>query len=186
MVEKNRVIKVTNRDKGSVGYFIPDLNNLTRQFQSGETKEITFEEIERLSWIPGGDYILENCLVIHDEEAAKSLLPNIEPEYYYKKEDIVKLMEHGSLDEFLDCLDFAPEGVLSMIKDLAVSLPLNDVQKRNAIEDKLGFNVTNAILLTEEDNNEEEEDKHTRRVAEKEKNEGKSRRTSGYNVTHRE
>jgi len=39
-------------------------------------------------------------------------------------------MKTGSLDEFLDCLDFAPEGVTDLIKTLAVELPLNDVAKR--------------------------------------------------------
>jgi len=56
-------------------------------------------------------------------------------------------MEHGSLDEFLDCLDFAPEGVKDLIKNLAVELPLNDVAKREAIFNKLGFNVDNAIRI---------------------------------------
>jgi len=39
-------------------------------------------------------------------------------------------MTTGSLDEFLDCLDFAPEGVKDLIKTLSVELPLNDVSKR--------------------------------------------------------
>ena len=58
MVDKDKIIKVTNRDKGSVGYIIPDLGNLNRQFQPGETKDLTFEELQKLSWIPGGMYIL--------------------------------------------------------------------------------------------------------------------------------
>ena len=42
---KNREIKLTNRDNGTVGYTIPDLN-LHRTFSGGETKTITFEELE--------------------------------------------------------------------------------------------------------------------------------------------
>ena len=38
MLENNTLIKVINRDNGIVGYTIPDLNNLTRTFQKGETK----------------------------------------------------------------------------------------------------------------------------------------------------
>ena len=68
-----------------------------------------------------------------------------EPEYYYSREDIINLMQNGSLDEFLDCLDFAPDSVLETIKSLSVSLPLNDVAKRKAILDKLNFNVDNAV-----------------------------------------
>lgn len=59
-------------------------------------------------------------------------------------------MAQGSLDEFLDCLDFAPEGVLDLIKNLSVELPLNDVAKREAIFNKLGFNVDNAIRIKKE------------------------------------
>ena len=147
MVEKTREIEVTNRDRGSVGYIIPDLGNLNRQFESGETKTITFEELEKLSWIPGGRYILDNCLVIHDEEAINALLNGVEPEYYYSKEDIKKLLMTGTIEEFLDCLDFAPEGVKNLVKDVAVELPLNDVEKRKAILDKLGFDVTKALEL---------------------------------------
>lgn len=163
-MEKTTMIKVTNRDKGSVGYQIPDLGNLNRQYQPGETKEVPFEELERLSWVDGGLYILQNCLVIHNEEAVAALLHNVEPEYYYSKDDIIRLMQYGSLDEFLDCLDFAPEGVKDLIKDLAISLPLNDVQKRIAIREKLNFDVDNAIRLMEEDK-EPEVKEHTRRAA---------------------
>ena len=150
MIDKNKEVQVTNRDKGSVGYTIPDLGNLTRQFQSGETKTLTYEELEKLSWIPGGEYILKNCLIIHDPEIVDALLYNVEPEYYYDQKDLIRLMQVGSLDEFLDCLDFAPEGVLDMIKDLAVKMPLNDVAKRDAILQKLNFDVTNSIKLLEE------------------------------------
>ena len=73
----------------------------------------------------------------------------------------------GSLDAFLDCLDFAPEGVLQIIKDAAVELPLNDVQKREAIKTKLGFDVSAAVSNKEASNNNEIiPDKPERRVKE--------------------
>lgn len=56
-------------------------------------------------------------------------------------------MTTGTLDQFLDCLDFAPESVKEIIKDMAVDLPLNDVRKRNAILDKMGFDVNKAIEI---------------------------------------
>ena len=37
--------------------------------------------------------------------------------------------------------------VIDMIKDLAVELPLNDVQKREVIRDKLGFDVDFAVEM---------------------------------------
>lgn len=68
-------------------------------------------------------------------------------EYFYSREDIKKLMESGSLDQFLDCLDFAPAGVKDIIKDMAVELPLNDMNKRQAIMEKLNFDVNKAIEI---------------------------------------
>ena len=58
---------------------------------------------------------------------------------------IVDLLKHGTLDQFLDCLDFAPEGVIELIKQFAVTLPLDNYEKRQALKEKLGFNVDAAI-----------------------------------------
>lgn len=147
MMNKDALIKVVNKFDGTVGYTVPDLN-VYRNFYPGETKEISFEELQKLSFVPGGNEILREYLEITDEQAAKQIL-NIEPEpeYFYTKDDIIKLMKTGSLDEFLDCLDFAPSVVKDMIKDLAVELPLNDVAKREAINQKLNFDVSKAIEI---------------------------------------
>ena len=151
MVEDNRMIKVQNRDFGCVGYTIPDLNNLYRDYQPNEIKTIPYDELFKLSQVPGGDYIIANYLIIHDEEAAKELLGIIEPEYFYTEADIVRLMTEGTADEFEDCLNFAPKGVLELVKQIAVTLPLNDVVKRDLIQKKLNFNVANAIELAKTD-----------------------------------
>ena len=145
-MEKDTLIKVTNRDTGRVGYSVPELN-VNRQFAPKETKEITFEELRQLSYIPGGDVMLSQYLVVRNEEAVKELLNGVEPEYYYTEDEIKGIMINGSQDAFLDMLDFAPEGVLNLVKDLAVSLPLNDMAKREAILQSLGFNVTRAIEI---------------------------------------
>lgn len=145
MINDNTEIKVMNRVNGTVGYTIPDLNNLHRSFASGETKKVTMEELRKLSYIPGGDIILRDCLVIKDEEAVQELLGEVEPEYNYTEADIRELLANGTIEQFLDCLDYAPKGVIDLIKDLSVKTKLNDVAKRKAILDKTGFNVTNAI-----------------------------------------
>ena len=170
-MEKSTLIKVLNRDNGAVVYAIPEMNGLKRVYQAGETKEITFEEIEKLSYIPGGMELLQDCLVILDnDEAIKEILGHVEPEYSYTKEDVINLMKNGSLDEFLDCLDFAPEGVKDLIKTLSVELPLNDVAKREAILNKLGFNVDNAIRIKRESEEPTKEEPATRRRVQKTQN----------------
>lgn len=165
MIDKSTLIKVKNRDNGTVGYTIPDLGNLHRNFQVGETKEITMEELRKLSYIPGGNAILRDCLIIENREAVAELLGEVEPEYNYTEEEVKVLLTSGTYDQFMDALDFAPKGVIELIKDLAVKLKLNDVAKRQAILEKTGFNVTKAIEINAETEAVEEEDKKARRAA---------------------
>jgi hypothetical protein len=50
----------------------------------------------------------------------------------------------------LDALDFAPVGVIDLIKKFSVQLPLNDMNKRKALYEKTGFDVTKALIHDEE------------------------------------
>ena len=68
-----------------------------------------------------------------------------EPEYYMNADNVAKLIREGSLNEFKDALDFAPDGVKDMIKDLSVQIPLNDFSKRQALKEMTGFDVDAAI-----------------------------------------
>ena len=170
MKNGNDLVKVQNRDNGSVGYTIPDLNNLHRTYQPNETKSITMDELRKLSYIPGGMEILRNYLVILDDEAREEILSDVEPEYYLTKDGVKKLLLEGSLDALLDCLDFAPSGVVDLVKDVAVEIELNDVKKRDAILNKTGFNVTNAININKETTDEVEKVKPVRRVGQSEEN----------------
>ena len=162
MLNKETKITVVNRSTGRVGYTVPEMH-VVRQFAYREKKEIPFGELEALSYLQGGMPILKNYLVIKNEEAVKELGLDIQPEYYYTEEDVKKILLEGTLDEFLDCLDFAPDGVLEMIKKMSVSLPVNDMKKREAILEKMNFNVTRAIEIqnTKSDDELEEEKKAT-------------------------
>ena len=102
-MEKNTLIQVTNRDSGRVGYTVPELG-VRRQFAPKETKEVSFEELQALSYLPGGDVMLSQYLVVRNEEAVKELLHGVEPEYYYSENDIRNVMLNGSLDAFLDII----------------------------------------------------------------------------------
>ena len=146
-MEDSRLVEISNRSAGGVTYIIPEMQNLTRRFEVNEVKYVPFEELRRLMYLPGGETILKEHLIIHDKQVLDALGLKVEPEYFYTEKEIKYLFEHGSLDEFLDCLDFAPLGVIHTIETLAVTLPLNDVAKRHAILEKTGFDVTRAIEL---------------------------------------
>jgi len=148
MVEKTREIKVTNRDNGKVGYTIPDIN-LHREFSAGETKTLTFDELEKLAWTNGGLVLLKDYLIINDKEAAEELLGHVEPEYFYTDETVKTLLTQGTLEQLQDTLDFAPKGVIDLIKQEAVDLQLNNVAMRKEILNKTNFNVDRAIEINE-------------------------------------
>ena len=91
-------------------------------------------------------------MIIYNQEAIDAIFnAEVEPEYYYTEAEITDLLQNGTVDEFEDCLNFAPDGVLDLIKELSVKLPLNDVAKRNLILKKLGFDVAGAIELAKSD-----------------------------------
>lgn len=156
-ISNDTKIKVTNRYSGTVGYDVPDLNNLHRNFYPRQTKEVTFEELFKLASTPGGERLLKDYLVVKDYDAVKQLFGSVEPEYYYTEDDIKKLMVTGSLEAFEDCVDFAPDGVIDIIKNLAVSMPLNDVSKRDYLKKKTGFDVESAIKIKNTKSEEEKE-----------------------------
>lgn len=180
MIDEKKIVRVTNRDNGHVGYKIPDMNNLVRDFSANETKNITVEELKKLAYISGGPTLIRDYLVIEDPEVVEEILGDVEPEYYYNEEDVKKLLLNGSLDELKDCIEFAPKGTVDLVKQLAVELPINDITKRKAILDMTGFNVDAAIMINEETKDEMEDTQRVRRVNEPVKEEVKStgRRTA--------
>lgn len=173
---------VKNRSAGRVVYTISE-TGVRREFSPGEVKVISAQELEQLSYQPGGREIMSQFLQIQNQEAVDSLGIAAEPEYYMSEAQIKELILTGSLDEFLDCLDFAPIGTIDLLKSFAVSLPITDYEKRKAMKAKLNFDVDKAI-----ENMADDEDqsgfKPARRTEPKPMTPG--RRTSGeaYTVTN--
>lgn len=157
---------VKNRSTSRVIYSIPSLN-IRREFAPGESITIGFDELKKFMFEPGARSLVENFLQITADEALKEFNINAEPEYFLDEKQVKDLLLTGSLDAFLDCLDFAPVGVIDLIKQYAVSLPLSDYNKRKVLKEKIGFDVDKALLNKEL---EEQEDKKAE--------EAKVRRTS--------
>ena len=149
-METTKMIKVKNRSMGSVGYNLPDAH-IQRSFMPGETKTVPVSEIIALSYQPGGYVLMSKYLRFFDaEELTEELNIPTEPEYYYNEQDVVDLLKTGSLDALLDALDFAPEGVIELIKKYAVELPIADMTKMDAIKEKTGYDVYNVIRHNKE------------------------------------
>ena len=143
------IYKVKNRSASRVGYSIPE-DGIRRTFAPGEVKNITYNELLKLSYQPGGREMMVQFLQILSENGLDKLNIHAQPEYYMSEQQVVDLLRTGSLDAFLDALDFAPVGVIDLIKKFAVQLPLNDMNKRKALYEKTGFDVTKALIHDEE------------------------------------
>jgi DNA-binding transcriptional ArsR family regulator len=147
-------------------------------------------DLGKMGYVLEGFKLLPNIKIVEEvEEAVKEILTDVEPEYFYTEAEIKQLLQHGSLDQLLDCLDYAPEGVISLVKNMAVDMKLNDVSKRDAIKDKTGFDVSKAIeIKIESEKTDEVVETSSRRAApivtKTENEEGAARRTTAprYNV----
>lgn len=139
----SKKVKVTNRNNGFTGYHLQ--NGTDRIFSRGQSMMISLEELDLLQNTPGGDYIIKNLLIIEDKDVLDELNVVTEPEYFYTEAEVNELLNNGSLDQLEDCLNFAPEGVIELIKTLAVKNQLPDTKKRDLITKKTGFNIDNAI-----------------------------------------
>ena len=141
---------VKNRGASHVSYRIPE-DGIRRSFAPGETKEISYQELEKLTFQPGGMMILTNYLQIIEQEALNTFGIHTEPEYHMSETDVANLIKTGTLDAFLDALDFAPVSVIDLIKKMSVDIPLMDMEKRKALKAKTGFDVDAALRHIEED-----------------------------------
>lgn len=170
MANENMIVSVRNRNNGVTTYQLPELH-IVRSFGVNETKKIPFEELRTLYYAPGGQYMLENLLVIEDENILKMLDMEVEPEYFYTEGTVKELLLKGSYDAFADFLDFAPEGAIEMAKEIAVREQIPDSRKREMIEKKTGFSIDNAIKVNKimdsptDEENKAESEKKQRRVA---------------------
>ena len=135
-----RTVKIKNRSASQIIYTIPELG-IRREFSPGETKIIAFDELEKLNWQAGGRELMMSFLQVTENKAIEDLNIPTEVEYHMSEEQIIDLLLNGDLDAYLDCLEFAPVGVIDLIKLYAVELPLTDTRKIEALKERTGFDA---------------------------------------------
>lgn len=162
-------VKVTNRSRATVGYRIPE-TGVRRVFTPGETKVLPADEMRALSYQPGGPALISRNLLIEDMTLLNEMAIKTEPEYFWNKDQVIAMLEDNgpqSVDKLIDCLNFAPVGVIDLVKEQAVALPVQDARKRAAIKDLTGYDVDLVLLhnrQAEEEEDEEPEEAPERRV----------------------
>ena len=182
MFKDTDLVMVRNRNNGTTGYTL-DGGNFHRDFSINESKRVPFSELKELSYAPGGQFILDNYLVVEDKDALEQLNMHVEPEYFYDESKVKNILFNGSLDEFADFLDFAPAGAIEIAKNIAIKEKIFDTRKRELLSEKTGLNINNAIMINDimdaDDEKKEEAPKKRRVQVEEEKkaDEPKERRT---------
>jgi len=142
-------MQVTNRSDGIVTYSIPELN-VHRTFARNETKDITVKELNQLYQINGGAEILRHFLLVHDREwVNKTWDPPLE--YFWGEKEIIKCLQEDSIELFAETLDYAPIGVIDLIKEYSWRLPLTDLNKAEVLLKKTGFDAIAAIEVMKTD-----------------------------------
>lgn len=153
-INDDDLVLVKNRNNGGTGYMLPE-RHLQRDFAPEQEKKVAFNELAELMYTPGGEYILRHLLIVKDKNARLELGLDVEPEYEYTEEDIRKVMFNGSLDEFTDFVNFAPDGALEIAKRIAVKEFLPDTNKRKILGKRMNFNIDKAIEIESTINTEE-------------------------------
>lgn len=185
-MDADKKYNVKNRSASTVVIRIPEIS-VRREFAPGQSLPMTYDELQRLSFQPGGRELMANFLQVMEDEVNDSLGVNREAEYYMTENQIIDMLKSGSMDQFKDCLDFAPIGVIDLVKQFAVSLPLTDTRKIAALKEATGFDVERALANQQLDQDEEdtapgeEVAKHGRRTSVNYKT-TETKPTSGYKV----
>jgi len=145
-----RKVKVWNRATGTVGYELPDLRISRVWVGTGNLQMVSVEELEALRYLPGGANLMNKYLLVKDQDVCEFLGMNTDPEYFYDENDIKVLLDSGTMDQLLDCLEFAPTGVLDLLKKTAVDTKLDSAEKRKAISEHLKVNIDSMIKNNED------------------------------------
>ena len=139
-------MKVINRSDGNVVYSLPEFN-IRRVFTPGESKDVPEQELNALFQSDGGAELIKHELLVQDEDWVKKTMPNAPIEYFWGLEEVKHCLLNESLDLFEETFDYAPQGVIDLIKRMAWQLPITDLNKMKVIQEKTGFDVLQAIEI---------------------------------------
>ena len=144
-------VKVRNMVDYTVGYRIEE-DNVRRQFSPHEIKTVTAGELRKLDYTRGGHVLLTSYLAVQNKSLAEEF--GIEEdvfsnEYNWDAARVDEVLLSEPIEILQDAMDFAPEGILQLIKDRAIALRLDSMDKRKVISDGMNIDLNNMIGLAE-------------------------------------
>lgn len=146
LIPDNAQVKLTNMMNSPSGYKLP--NGTFRRFAPNATMTVTAGEVREASNMPGAVQLFQNYIRINDKDLANELgvsEDSYDNEYSWTRENIVSSLTTQPIEVLLDALDLAPDAVKESIVDLAVELEIPDINRRKAIFEATGQDVTKMI-----------------------------------------
>lgn len=178
LVPDDTMVKLVNMMDSPTGYKLT--NGMFRRFAPRGTMSVTAGEVREVSNMPGTITLFQNYLRIDNKDLATELGvsdDSFEHEYSWGKDEIVGALTTEPIEVLLDALDYAPDAIKESLVDLAVELEIPDVNRRKAIKEATGKDVTKMIEIKNayKDDSQKEDDKPTeRRTAQKQASAKKS------------
>lgn len=143
------LVQVQNLVENTVCFQDNDSGLMRRiSFQPYEIKSLPAGMLRRLNFSRGGSVLLQHYLSVKNKELAKEFGVSedvFDHEYNWTRDDIQEVLVNGSLEQLQDALDFAPDGIIDTIIETAIAIKVNNMDKRQAIFDKTGRNIDQAI-----------------------------------------
>lgn len=178
LVPDDAMVKLVNMMDSPTGYKLT--NGMFRRFAPRGTMSVTAGEVREVSNMPGTITLFQNYLRIDNKDLATELGvsdDSFEHEYSWGKDEIVGALMTEPIEVLLDALDYAPDAIKESLVDLAVELEIPDVNRRKAIKEATGKDVTKMIEIKNayKDDSQKGDDKPTeRRTAQKQASAKKS------------
>lgn len=144
-ITDDKLIPVTNFMNHKVVFALPEYNR-RYAFNAYEKKQIPAGQLRALNSSNGGHVLLMDYLHVGSVPLAHELgVPEDCIEYNWTKTDVDNCLLKEPIEVLEDALDFAPKGIVEMLKDRAVELEIADNNKRTAIFEATGADITNII-----------------------------------------
>lgn len=135
-------IKVLNRFGGSVTV----KTSAGKRFNwsaMGSVVLMNEDEISDIYNQKGGAYLLEERLSIQDEAIVEKLGINSEPEYLFDIKTIEALLVQGTAAQIAEALEYNGKGFAETVRDVALKIKLEDLNKLGVISKALDINMIN-------------------------------------------
>ena len=171
LVPDDTMVKLVNMMDSPTGYKL--MNGTFRRFAPRASMSVTAGEVREVSNMPGTITLFQNYLRVDNKDLATELGvsdDSFEHEYSWGKDEIVGALTTEPIEVLLDALDYAPDAIKESLVDFAVELEIPDVNRRKAIKEATGKDVTKMIEIKnayKDDSQKEDSKPAERRAAQK-------------------